>query len=108
MIIFNNSIIMTSNTNTHLQNHLFEIGKSIYNETKTISFSQDEDSVFPTPSSRTETKARTCVDNGSMYAILHVAYQSGNYYLILTKFKEKYYRVFYTRPDENGVLKCEY
>lgn len=99
---------MSSSSFTPLQSHLFEIGKSIYSETKTISFSQDEDVVFPTPSSRIEIEAHINVDNGSLYSVLHVAHQSGNYYLILTKFEDEYYRVFYMRPDDTGELKCEY
>ena len=80
------------------------IGNKIYSHKYINKINEDNNNhiIFPSPSTRVVEEAIQEI-NESLYHILHVARFSGNYCLILTKFKNKLYKVFYNYNKNNTV-----
>jgi hypothetical protein len=79
------------------------IGQKIYSHKENIQINHDDNNViFPSPNMRVIEEAIQEI-NESLYHILHVARYSGKYCLVLTKFKNKIYKVFYNYNENNTV-----
>lgn len=95
------------NDNSSFQKHIENIAKSLYGnicETN-ISLKYNEDLVFPNESSRRLISAILKINIYKLsYDILHSAYNSGKYYLVLTKYNNKIYKVFYYYTEDNTIL----
>lgn len=95
------------NDNSSIKKHIENIAKSLYGnicETN-ISLKYNEDLVFPNESTRRLISAIKKINIYKLsYAILHSAYNSGKYYLVLTKHNDKLYKVFYNYTKDNKIL----
>lgn len=93
--------------NSTIEKHIENIAKSIYGKIceTNISLKYSKDLVFPNESERRLIRAIKRINIYNFpYAILHSAYNSGKYYLVLTKYNGKLYKVFYNYTEDNSIL----
>lgn len=95
------------NNNSSIKKHIENIAKLLYGnicETE-LSLKYNEDLVFPNESNKKLISAIKKINIYKLpYAILHSAYNSGKYYLVLTKYNNKIYKVFYNYTEDNKIL----
>lgn len=87
-----------------LTEHIQNIGKNLYSHKKfnKIIHNKEDCVIYPTPSSRVLEEAEKSInDFDDSYFILHTAHHSCIYSLILTKFDNKLYKVFYYLNDDD-------
>jgi len=87
-------------------NHFVTIGNSLYAHiTQPLNITYvNFDEPVPIESGRDLHYAIESINNyNTQYEILRNSYQSSNYYLILTKFENKFYKIFYQYNDGNQI-----
>tara|TARA_B100001121_G_scaffold309769_1_gene337835 strand:+ start:4610 stop:4933 length:324 start_codon:yes stop_codon:yes gene_type:complete len=100
-----------NNSSSTLSEYFENIGKTIYSHKKFNKIVHDNINivVFPNPSNRVLKEAIENISNfDSSYYILHTAHFTGNYTLVLTKFKKNIYKVFYYYNDNNDIAYSYY
>jgi len=91
-----------------LTSHIENIGNSIYSSriiTSIKAFSDFSDVVLPSENSLVLKNAIEQFDiNKTMYEILHIAWYTADYYLILTQFDDTFYKVYYNYNNSNNSI----
>ena len=88
-----------------MKKHFEKIGKIVFKHRNINEIELDNNMLIPCESSRELEHAKTLFDiSDSMFQIIRVSHFTGKYYLILTRYKGKYYKVMYSLKDDTNII----